>query len=292
MTPLLEATLARLRCPDDLGGLSKEAGERLVCTTCERTFRIVAGNAIDLLPAAPATLKVGEAIDAYIRYYTEQFAIPFEVKERPGGWGGPEAGDTKWQERRARHRAQVFSLLPSLGPDAVICDFSGGAGFYSLELARRLGYVLHCDLSVEGVSGARYRAEQYGITNVLFVRMDYLRPPFEASLDVALCLDTLVFGRVHERLLLTAVRKSLAPGGCAIVDFHHWWHNPIRALGVGKSFGRSYSRREAQSFLRASGSEASSFSRFHQEFDSTRGLPSFASRLVPATRLIYRFDSR
>jgi len=129
---------------------------------------------------------------------------------------------------------------------------------------------------------------------MLFLRIDYVRAPFDGSLDVVLCLDTLIRGAVHERLLLAAIRKSLARGACAIIDFHNWWHNPIRALGwhAARFRGRSYSQKQAKHLLRACGIEDSKLHRFHQEFDSTRGLPSSASRVVPATRLIYRLDSR
>ena len=83
---------------------------------------------------------------------------------------------------------------------------------------------------------------------MIFLRVDYLKLPFSQALDYVICLDTLIRGRDHERGLLASIRDALKPGGHAVLDFHNWWHNPLRRLGLlPQNFGgnTSYNYRES-----------------------------------------------
>jgi SAM-dependent methyltransferase len=145
---------------------------------------------------------------------------------------------------------------------------------------------------VSNLSYARRKARALGIRNILFIRADYFAPPFQGSLDRLLCLDTLIRGEGHDFALLTAIANSLKPTGCAIVDFHNWWHNPLRRLGLlpeNFSNNRSYGRAEAENLLRAAGIEEFSLIPFLQEFDADSATGRQLARIVPPTRLVYRF---
>jgi hypothetical protein len=104
-------------------------------------------------------------------------------------------------------------------------------------------------------------------------------------LDRILCFDTVIRGKDHDRLLLKAIAGCLGTGGTAVIDFHNWWHNPLRRLGILKenfSTNKSYSRKSAESLLHEAGI---------LEFESN-GFGSAFANLIPTTRLIYSFKGK
>src|SRR5262249_47574822 len=151
------------------------------------------------------------------------------------------------------------SVLLETGPAncrEVFCDLSAGAGHTTFAAAREFRLVFHCDLSVAAVRYASAAAKRTGVNNLVVVRADYFRPPFRDSVQRMTCLDSLIRGPWHELRLLASIRQALAPSGAAVVDFHNWWHNPLRRMGLlPQNFGenRSYTRREVLSLLAQAG---------------------------------------
>jgi SAM-dependent methyltransferase len=144
---------------------------------------------------------------------------------------------------------------------------------------------------VDNLSYAARKAERLGIRNIHFLRIDYFAPPFRHSLDRVVCCDTLVRGERHEATLLRAIRGALKPEGRAVVDFHYWWHNPLRRLGLlPQNFGsnRSYGRREAEALLSSAGVRKFEYFPFHQEFSPSWRGGRVVRRVIPPTRLVYR----
>src|SRR5438876_8916321 len=95
---------------------------------------------------------------------------------------------------------------------------------------------------------------------------------------------------LHEKALLNQIERATASEGRAIVDFHHWWHNPLRRLGLlPQNFGnnRSYTRSGAEGLLRECGVEGWRLVRFYQEFAPESTSLKRISWLLPATRLLY-----
>ena len=283
---------APLFCPDD-GGPLRYGNDHLLCSACGRRFPILGGEIVDLLPTEPTEIRAGATSDEYRQGYLKEFANRLRLDEHARGWGAVEAVPPYWLARKARQLRQALPLiLDSACPsDLVLCDLAAGAGFYSLEYARHFQYVLHCDLSAAAISYAYFRARKSGIRNMVFLRVDYLRPPFRHSLERVLCLDALIRGQAHETMLLTAIKESLAPSGVALVDFHNWWHNPLRRIGLltdNFRANRSYTRRETEALLRAAGVSRYDYAAFHQEFDRTTKYGPLLAGLVPPTRFMYR----
>lgn len=280
---ILHELFPLLTCPDDGGELRLLAGS-LQCIGCDRHYPILAGNMVELLPrqALPPAGSV-----SYAKTYIADAAAPFDWRPDRLAWGSPEAFPPEWVERKHRQVAAVRRLLDEdAGPKSLLCDFSAGAGYYTFAYAKDWRWVMHCDLSVDGLNYAHRKAAKLGITNILFVRMDYLRPAFRRNLHRVICFDTLIRGEAHERLLLHSIRNSLAPGGGAIVDFHNWWHNPLRRLGLLRNnFGanRSYGKRELGRLLSAAGIADSNCVPFYQE-------SSLLRHILPPTRWMYRFN--
>jgi SAM-dependent methyltransferase len=194
--------------------------------------------------------------------------------------------------RKTRQVERVMKIVSAqAGPGGLsFCDLTGDAGHYTFAAASRFRWVLHCDLSLDALAYASRKASTLGIENILFLRVDYFRPPFRASIDRMICMDTLIRGPAHEVRVLRAMKESLAPGGEALVDFHNWWHNPFRRLGLlpdNFTGNASYTSTSSLLLLERAGIDRCRYFGFHQEFreGSVRG------KLVPPTRLMYLFPA-
>jgi SAM-dependent methyltransferase len=281
-----------LACPDD-GARLTSATVWLACEECGRRFAAAEDGVTDLRPLEPARIEEERNAD-YWREYTQEFAREYRPNAKAVAWGAPEISSSAWLEKRLR---QVQAMRPLVADSKfsrsqVFCDIAAGAGHYTLAYAPAFRTLLHCDLSVENLSYAARKAARLGIRNIFFLRIDYFSPPFRHSLDRVICCDTLIRGERHEEALLKVIRRALKPEGSAVVDFHNWWHNPLRRLGLlPQNFGgnRSYRRRQAEKLLRAACASEFEYFPFHQEYSpGWRGGPA-VSRLIPPTRLVYRF---
>ena len=278
-----------LCCPDDQRSL-RATDQTLECCDCGRVYPVREGGILELLPSKPA----GSPRNAeYAADYHLEFYRAFEAREVAIPWGLREARSASWRRHRERQVRTVLSLLIKEGglfEDRILCDVSAGVGDYTLSYARHFKWVLHCDLSVDALCYALAQSRRMGLQNVFFLRVDYFALPFHRSVDRLLCLDTLIRGEDHEGALLNQIERAISSEGRAIVDFHHWWHNPLRRVGLlRQNFGtnRSYTRSGAEGLMRECGIRDQRLVRFYQELEEpfSKGL----SWLLPATRLLYEF---
>jgi SAM-dependent methyltransferase len=277
--------LRYLCCPDDRTPLANGSG--LLCPKCEREFE-VRERVIDLRPLAPAAFPPGSMDHTYTAGYLQDFAGSLAAPSSRPAWGSSLSG--KLLRVKQENVAWLRPLVCEGAGREILCDFSGGAGHYTLAYAGCFRHVFHCDLSTASLRATADMAAAQGIENITFLRIDYLRPPFHGRLDRILCLDTLIRSPYHEIRLLEAIAGSLAPAGRAFVDFHNYWHNPLRRLGVlPDNFigNRSYSRSQTAGLLRAAGLRAYRYIPFRQEFPEAGGL----ARLIPPTRHIYEIHA-
>lgn len=279
-------------CPEDRGQLVF-CGSEYSCRICSRHFPILSGRIADFRPRSPQPVPRDTNLQ-FARDYLEVFHRPCEQTNQAVGWGAREVVTPRWARRRERQVEHVKSILQrEKGCDMhTCCDFSAGAGYYTLGLAALFPGFLHCDLSSDSLFYAAHKVESRGINNVVFLRIDYLQPPFAGRLDCVICMDSLERGEGHERVLLGSIRRSLRPGGLGIVDFHNWWHNPLRRLGVlpqNFGFNRSYSRSEAEALLRSCGIKDFQYLPFCQEFEPSRMLGQIATTVLPSTRHVFLF---
>lgn len=294
MHELVERVVATgaLVCPDDASPLDL-VDASLRCRCCDRRFPLGRAGIIELLPTEPMPLPDAAAPAPYVQFYREEFVRPFAEDANAVGWGAPERVPPAIAARRVRQAEWVVGLLEETSEQKprVFCDVSGGSGYYTFAARSRFEIVLHCDLSVDSLNYAATKARALGVENMLFLRTDYFRLPFLQSVDRIVCCDTLFGGERHEHLLLSSIRRSLRPDGLAVVDFHNWWHNPLRRMGLlPQNFGanRSYSRRETVLVLREAGMRAFEYFPYHQEFEAQGVTARILSRIIPPTRLTYR----
>ena len=131
-----------------------------------------------------------------------------------------------WLVRESRQREEDCRLLLAaleLKPGQTICDLGCGNGFYTLELARRVGptgLVYAVDIQAEMLRMLAEAAGREGLTNIRPVLGTAIDPRLPAAaVDLCLCVD--VYHEFsHPEPMLSRIRESLAPGGrLALVEF-------------------------------------------------------------------------
>jgi ubiquinone/menaquinone biosynthesis C-methylase UbiE len=293
MTVSLADVVSLLCCPEDGGRLRQTNGE-LRCDTCERGFSKYAENLVEILPARQLQLPSSIGLD-YREGYREAFTQKYYDDPESLAWAAEERVAESWRVRRCRQVEFVRPLITdgTRHGNSVLCDIAAGAGYYTLAYAHLFRLTLHCDLSVHNLSYARRKAHSLGIENIFFIRSDYFAPPFRNSIDRLLCMDTLIHGETHESLLLATIANSLSADGFALLDFHNWWHNPLRRLGLlPNNFGknRSYTKRGLNRLLAFRHIVPSGFFSFMQELNGNGVGQNLLRRTMPATRFLVRIQ--
>jgi ubiquinone/menaquinone biosynthesis C-methylase UbiE len=124
-----------------------------------------------------------------------------------------------WLVRESRQREEDCRLLiEALGirPGQVVCDMGCGNGFYTLELARRVGprgLVYAVDVQPEMLHMLAERLAREGVRNVRPVLGTPIDPRLpKALVDLVLCVD--VYHEFsHPEAMLARIRESLAADG-------------------------------------------------------------------------------
>jgi ubiquinone/menaquinone biosynthesis C-methylase UbiE len=131
-----------------------------------------------------------------------------------------------WLTRESRQREEdCETLLKALDlkPGMTVCDLGCGNGFYTLELAKRVGdngTVYAVDIQQEMLHLLDERAKQAKVANIKPVLGSVIDPRLpDESLDLILLVD--VYHEFsHPEQMLQAMRKALKPAGrIALVEF-------------------------------------------------------------------------
>lgn len=310
-----------LVCPDDASPLVA-ATNALRCTNCNRAFPFLSPNLLDLLPSKALDLPTVGVSTEYAAAYLQTFKAAHENEIAANNktefgncddadrddatqipFNAPETSSPTLVQLRERQSAEVLQLLQTTNTpgansekssDIVFCDLSAASGYTTFAAARHASIVFHCDLSPAAVRYASTKAIRLGLDNIVVVRADYLQPPFRNSIDQLTCIDTLIRGPWHESRLLAAIRRSLSRRGVAVVDFHNWWHNPFRRLGLlPQNFGQnhSYAKREVLDLLARADIENFTISPFIAEARPHTFVGEIVRAVLPATRFMIRFTS-
>lgn len=256
------------------------------CSRCQKDYPILGNNFVELLTDDP--LNSSENESEYWEEYRIEFAREFTWVKDAVAWGRRDTVSKSWSKKRRRQVEYAKSILKDT---PVVCDVSAGSGSYTFELAKKYPLVIHCDLSIENLNDVYRRKEQAGIENLILIRCDYFQLPFHNSLDQLICLDTLIRGYQHETRLLISLYNALSYRGKALIDFHNWWHNPLRRLGLmSQNFGsnKSYTRKSSRSLISQTGIKKWEYFPFYQEFGSK--ISPLLNNIVPETRLMYFFE--
>lgn len=124
-----------------------------------------------------------------------------------------------WLVRESRQREEDCRLLLealAIEPGQTVCDLGCGNGFYTLELARRVGprgTVYAVDIQPEMLRMLAERAMMENLRNIRPVLSTPIDPRLPVGeIDVVLCVD--VYHEFsHPEAMLAQIRASLADGG-------------------------------------------------------------------------------
>jgi len=124
-----------------------------------------------------------------------------------------------WLVRESRQREEDCRMLLEalqLEPGQTVCDLGCGNGFYTLELARRVGpegIVYAVDIQPEMLRLLVARARQAKLFNIRPVLGTVIDPRLPAgAVDLVFCVD--VYHEFsHPELMLARIRESLRPAG-------------------------------------------------------------------------------
>jgi ubiquinone/menaquinone biosynthesis C-methylase UbiE len=195
-------------------------GSRIGCmvnrlmTLCVGLAALVAGVA----RAAPPLAARPPAVDTAIDRATE--IPPAQTHHR-----GREIAQTMhytgapWLVRESRQREEDCRMLLealAVEPGQTVCDMGCGNGFYTLELARRVGprgLVYAVDIQPEMLRMLAERAAAEGLDNIRPVLGTPIDPRLPvAAVDMVLCVD--VYHEFsHPEEMLARIRASLKPRG-------------------------------------------------------------------------------
>ena len=166
-------------------------------------------------------------------------AVRAEMLER---WGRAAAGWGKRAQRVREFGLPVSAWMidhAALQPGLRVLELAAGpgeTGFLAAELIRPGGSLVCSDATDEMLEVARARAQELGVENVEFKRLELEWIDLEtASVDAVLCKWGLMF-TVDPEAALTEVRRVLRPGGrvaLAVWDeppANPWATIPTRAL--------------------------------------------------------------
>jgi ubiquinone/menaquinone biosynthesis C-methylase UbiE len=274
-----------LSCPVDHSNLEYNP-EFFRCIECKGEYPILGTDFVELLPELPSPHN--EDSTEYWKEYQTEFKRSFAWMDNAQAWGRCDLVRGSWAVKRLRQVERVKSILDET---QVICDVSAGAGTYTFEFAKTFPLVIHCDLSVENLNDVYSQKQQKAIDNLVLIRSDYFNLPFNNTLQQLICTDTLIRGRQHEICLLNSLCRALSDGGKALVDFHNWWHNPLRRLGLmPQNFGsnKSYTRKTAENILLDAGITEWKYYSYLQEISPEKN--SVFKQIIPTTRLMYLFE--
>jgi len=124
-----------------------------------------------------------------------------------------------WLVRESRQREEDCRLLLEaleIEKGQRVCDLGSGNGFYTLQLARRVGpegLVYAVDIQPEMLRMLARRAAAAGLTNIRPILGTAIDPRLPAGeVDLVLCVD--VYHEFsHPEQMLARIRESLAEGG-------------------------------------------------------------------------------
>jgi ubiquinone/menaquinone biosynthesis C-methylase UbiE len=131
-----------------------------------------------------------------------------------------------WLTRESREREEDCAMLLAalnIKPGQAVCDMGCGNGFYTLQIAKRVGEagrVLAVDIQSEMLHLLSERAKEAQISNIETIQGTPIDPKLPAGgVDLILLVD--VYHEFsHPQQMLAAMRTALKPGGrIALAEF-------------------------------------------------------------------------
>ncbi len=212
-----------LICPDcssqdDEHGLTYK-NSQIFCSNCKRNF-IFDNGIIDLLPSRPQKIS-NNVKRVFSDYYKKQFKISANASFRDASAWGEIKDLSKGYQLYLKVEQELIYKNYSIDRN-IFCDLSGSQGYFSLNASKHFKTVFFCDINLEYLHYAKKLFKGNGITNVIFIRLDYLQLPFKSkTLDTVLSTDSLIYyGYESDKKVIQSAKSKLKSGGKFIFDLH------------------------------------------------------------------------
>ena len=232
--------LTILACPDDHSDLKLDS-ESLKCINCKREFSIN-NNLIDLRPNENFNVNNKDVNNIYKSYYENLSNF---------GEGGEEIGTfgIEMNSISSGFVNETLKIIKKYFSDKdIVCDIGAGSGDYSIELAKKSKYMLHCDLDINGIKISQENAKKRKINNIYFLYCDYFKLPFKTnSIDFLYSIDIFERGKEHENKLLNEIERIIKKKSKIIIDFHSKERKKLTRVENKALF--PYSKEEIQSLI-------------------------------------------
>lgn len=231
----------------------------------------------------PLSVADAEAFFTLARRRREGEPVAYLVGRREF-WGLPIEVDRSVLIPRPETEALVACALQKLVPGAPsrVLDLGTGSGAVALAIARERprSIVVAIDSSTRALAIAQGNARRLGISNIEFVRGDWLdpvragrfdliasNPPYVAigdphlhegdvRFEPAAALTSGVDGLDALRTIIGRARRHLVPGGWLAVEHGFDQAAPVRALFERAGFAQLESRRDLSGILRVAAGRA------------------------------------
>jgi SAM-dependent methyltransferase len=185
--------------------------ERAVCLTGE--------GSLNLAPLSQITTLLAKTLGDVARAFREGGGVPYERFR-------PEFTDVMDAASRGFFDGQLIdgvipltAELPArLSQDVRVADIGCGSGHSTNVLAKAypkctfIGY----DINEDALDRARLEAEEYGLSNATFERLDVTALPAEPPLDAVFAFDA-IHDQVDPAAVLDRIHAALNPGGVFVM---------------------------------------------------------------------------
>ena len=187
---------------------------RIITRTTLLMLLLAAARAHGQAVAEPPAVAIDTAIDvSAVIPPAQTHHMGREIAQTMHYTGAP------WLVRESRQREEDCRMLLealAIKPGQTVCDLGCGNGFYTVELAKRVGptgTVYAVDIQPEMLRMLAERAVLENLPNIRPVLGTPIDPRLPAGkVDVVLCVD--VYHEFsHPEPMLARIRESLAPGG-------------------------------------------------------------------------------
>jgi|TARA_B110000438_G_C15801278_1_gene645279 ubiquinone/menaquinone biosynthesis C-methylase UbiE/uncharacterized protein YbaR (Trm112 family) len=240
---ILDDSLEFLACPEDLGTLVKKENT-LVCKSCNKEFKILNENTVELLPSEHYKVKLDTTPEYYKIWYDNLLLGNQYVKT--------DLKDEKIIIPTFLPRGFDEELVSKITfpQSSIVCEVGSGVKSLSLQYAKKSKLVFHTDFDLKDIENARKSARDQNLKNIVFVMCNYFHLPFKEN-SLPIVINTGVLGRhgaEHDDKLLEGLSKITAYGGKLIFDAYSMERKILPDINkVGRNF--AYHKKDISSII-------------------------------------------
>ena len=226
---LLKKYLNILKCPNTWENLHID-WDFLINKSGTFKYKIYDDNFIELLPKKPYTVNIQSSwihdnsfyhgqLNKLIDFSIDTSDARGQIDDLPEGYQVFIKNELKLIKEEVKNKNKHIAI-----------DISAWVWTYTFELAKKYDLVIHFDLWDKSLVYAYNKAKKLGINNILFVRWDWFKFPFQENIaDLIISIDSFIYYDIKDDIKVINDMYSLLNNKWIIfADFHHskpFFHN-------------------------------------------------------------------